>query len=165
MDPGREPNTFVADNYDTFIDSSIVLGPYLEQTQFDYKGVPHYLAFIGKGNYNKEKITADTRTVVGCLIDLMAGAPYKKYVFFLRARPGQGAGGLEHLNSTDISFPPTRLTQRATITAAIPSVAGDEDFNTRGRQNDTRFLIHGIAHLDARTDGLLVGSTRAVLYQ
>jgi len=35
---------------------------------------------------------------------MMGGPLYKKYVFFLRARPGTGSGGLEHLNSTDMSF-------------------------------------------------------------
>lgn len=50
MEPGKEPNTFVAEDYDTFIDSSIALGKGWEQTQFDSKGVPHYIVFIGKGN-------------------------------------------------------------------------------------------------------------------
>jgi predicted metalloprotease with PDZ domain len=104
LDPGAENNTFTADNYDTLIDGSIVTGPDWEQTQFDYQGVPYYLVFLGRGNYDKDKITRDTKTVVGYLVDLMGGAPYKRYVFFLRARPGAGSGGLEHLNSTDISF-------------------------------------------------------------
>lgn len=104
MDAGSEPNTFVADNYDTFVDASVVLGPGWEQTQFEYQGVPYYLVFLGKGNYDKQKITLDTKIFVSYLVDLMGGAPYKKYVFFLRARGGTGAGGLEHLNSTDISF-------------------------------------------------------------
>jgi predicted metalloprotease with PDZ domain len=105
MDPGPEPNTFVADSYDTFIDASIVVGPDWEQTQFEYQGVPYYLVFLGKGEYDKEKITRDVKTVVSYLVDLMGGAPYKKYVFFLRARPGMGSGGLEHLNSTDMAMP------------------------------------------------------------
>lgn len=104
MDAGPEPNTFVSDSYDTFIDSSIVLGPDWEQTRFEYQGVPYYLVFLGKGNYDKEKMTRDTKTVVSYLVDLMGGAPYKKYVFFLRARPGTRSGGLEHLNSTDMVF-------------------------------------------------------------
>lgn len=104
MDPGPEPNTFRAPDYDTFVDASVVLGPDLEQTEFDYKSVPHYIVFIGKGNYDERRITDDTRKVVGTLIDMMGGPPYKKYVFFLRARQGPGAGGLEHLNSTDITF-------------------------------------------------------------
>lgn len=93
MEPGKEPNTFVAENYDTFIDSSIALGKSWEQTQFDSKGVPHYIVFIGKGNYDKQKITEDTKAVVTSLAELMGGLPYKKYVFFLRARGSQGSRG------------------------------------------------------------------------
>ena len=104
MEPGKEPNTFVAANYDTFIDASIVLGKSLELTEFAANGVPHYIVFIGKGNYDKQKITNDTKAVVSYMAELMGGLPYRKYVFFLRARGGQGSGGLEHLNSTDISF-------------------------------------------------------------
>ena len=104
MEQGNGPNTFVAENYDTFIDASIVLGKSWEQTEFDCKGVPHHIVFIGKGNYDKQKITDDTKAAVTYFAEMMGGLPYKKYVFFLRARPGQGSGGLEHLNSTDISF-------------------------------------------------------------
>src|SRR5262249_55768394 len=104
MEAGAEPNTFAAENFDTFIDASIVLGPSWEQTEFEYKGVPYFIVFLGKGNYDKEKITQDTKTFVSYLVEMMVGAPYKKYEFFLRARSGPGAGGLEHLNSTDITF-------------------------------------------------------------
>ena len=104
MEPGKEPNTFGAEDYDTFIDASIALGKSWEQTEFSAKGVPHYIVFIGKGNYNTQKITDDTKAVVTYFAELMGGLPYKKYVFLLRARGGQGSGGLEHLNSTDIGF-------------------------------------------------------------
>jgi len=104
MEPGGENTSFKADSYDTFVDASIVLSPLMEQTSFEYHGVTYYLAFIGRGNYDKQKITADVGTVARNLVDLMGGAPFKKYVFFLSARSGRGAGGLEHLNSTDISF-------------------------------------------------------------
>ena len=101
---GKAPGAYVADSYDTFIDASIAFGKRWEETRFDSKGVPHYIVFIGKGNYDKQKITDDTKAVVTYLAEMMGGLPYDKYVFFLRARPGQGSGGLEHLNSTDISF-------------------------------------------------------------
>jgi predicted metalloprotease with PDZ domain len=104
MDSGGDNTSFRTDSYDTFVDASIVLSPLMEQTSFEYHGVPYYLAFIGKGNYDKQKITADVGMVARNLLDLMGGAPFKKYVFFLSARTGRGAGGLEHLNSTDISF-------------------------------------------------------------
>ena len=104
MDPGRERATFVAEDYDTFIDATIAVGRNWEQTEFSSNGLPHYIVFIGKGNYDKQKITTDTKAVVDYYAYLMGGLPYKKYVFFLRARNSQGSGGLEHLNSTDISF-------------------------------------------------------------
>ena len=104
MGVGKAPSSYVADNYDTFIDASIVTGKNLEQTEFDVKGVPHRIVFIGKGNYDKQKITDDTKAAVAYFAEMMGGLPYDKYVFFLRARTGQGSGGLEHLNSTDITF-------------------------------------------------------------
>jgi predicted metalloprotease with PDZ domain len=104
MDSASEPNTFTADSYDTFIDASIVAVASLDQTEFEYKGANYYLVFLGKGNYDRDRITSNTKTYVSHFVDMMGGAPYKKYVFFLRARPGTGAGGLEHLNSTDMSF-------------------------------------------------------------
>ena len=104
MDAGSEPNTFTAENYDTFIDASAVLGPNWEETTFDDQGARYYIVFLGKGNYDKEKITRDFKQFVSYLVTLMGGPPYKKYVFFLRARPGTTSGGLEHLNSTDMVF-------------------------------------------------------------
>jgi predicted metalloprotease with PDZ domain len=104
MDEDSQPNSFSAANYDTFIDASVVLGPDWEQTSFDDQGAKYYLVFLGKGNYDKEKITRDVKQVVSYLVSMMGGPPYKKYVFFLRARPGAGSGGLEHLNSTDMSM-------------------------------------------------------------
>lgn len=104
MDEDSQPNTFTATSYDAFIDASIVLGPDWEQTSFDDQDAKYYLVFLGKGNYDKEKITRDVKQVVSYLVTMMGGPPYKKYVFFLRARPGVGSGGLEHLNSTDMSM-------------------------------------------------------------
>lgn len=104
MDEDSQPNSFSSEDYDAFIDASVVLGPNWEQTSFDDQGAKYYLVFLGKGNYDKEKITRDVKQVVSYLVTMMGGPPYKKYVFFLRARPGIGSGGLEHLNSTDMSM-------------------------------------------------------------
>jgi predicted metalloprotease with PDZ domain len=101
---GKSPGSYSADSYDTFIDASIVTGKSWEQTQFDVKGSTHYIVFLGKGNYDKQKITDDTKSMVTFFAEMMSGLPYGKYVFFLRARTGSNSGGLEHLNSTDITF-------------------------------------------------------------
>src|SRR5262249_1175270 len=96
--------TFQAPDYDTFIDASIVAGSNFQINRFEYEGVPYSLVFIGHGDFDREKMTGDVKTVVSYLVDMMGGAPFKKYVFFLRASARPGAGGVEHLNSTDISL-------------------------------------------------------------
>ena len=101
---GKAPGSYVADSYDTFIDASIVAARSWEQTEFEVRGARHYIVFLGKGNYDKQKITADTKATAAYFAEMMGGLPYDKYVFFLRARSGPGSGGLEHLNSTDITF-------------------------------------------------------------
>jgi predicted metalloprotease with PDZ domain len=104
MDNGADPTSFQAPDYDTFVDASIVAGSNLHLNRFDYEGIPYHLVFIGEGTYDKGKITQDVKSVVSYLVDMMGGAPYKKYVFFLRSSARPGAGGVEHLNSTDISL-------------------------------------------------------------
>lgn len=64
MDEESGANTFSAPNYDAFIDASMVVGPGWEQTSFDDQGAKYYLVFLGKGNYDKEKITHDVKQVV-----------------------------------------------------------------------------------------------------
>jgi len=104
METGEGPLTFQAPDYDTFVDASIVAGSNLHVNKFEYEGIPYHLVFIGEGTYDKDRITRDVKTVVSYLVDMMGGAPYKKYVFFLRSSSRPGAGGVEHLNSTDISL-------------------------------------------------------------
>jgi len=128
MEATGEQSTFQAENYDTFIDASIVLGPNIEQTQFDHEGVTYYLVFIGKGNYDKQKITTDFKVFVSYLTDMMGGAPFKKYVFFLRAGSG-GSGGLEHLNSTDISFSAYNTQSPSQVYSRFLFVAAHEFFH------------------------------------
>jgi len=68
LDAGSEPSTFTADNYDAFIDASVVLGPNWEETTFDDQGARYHIVFLGKGNYDKEKITHDFKQVVSYLV-------------------------------------------------------------------------------------------------
>src|SRR4051812_7392152 len=64
LEPGSEANTFTAPDYDTFIDASVVSGNNWEQTEFEVGGIPHYIVFIGNGNFDKQKITDDTKRIV-----------------------------------------------------------------------------------------------------
>ena len=129
MDAGPEPNTFTSENYDTFIDASLIVGPDWQETTFDDQGARYHIVFLGKGNYDKDKITGDVKQVVHYLVSMMGGPPYKKYVFFLRARPGTTSGGLEHLNSTDMSFSAWATHSTRQIYSRLLFVAAHEFFH------------------------------------
>lgn len=129
MDAGPEPNTFTSENYDAFIDASLIVGPDWQETTFDDQGARYHIVFLGKGNYDKDKITGDVKQVVHYLVSMMGGPPYRKYVFFLRARPGTTSGGLEHLNSTDMSFSAWATHSTRQIYSRLLFVAAHEFFH------------------------------------
>ena len=52
--------------------------------------------------YGAHEITRDFKQFVSYLVALMGGPPYKKYVFFLRARPGTTDRKSTRLNSSHI---------------------------------------------------------------
>jgi predicted metalloprotease with PDZ domain len=96
-------NTFVAENYDTFVDAPFEVSPECKELTFEADGRPYHIVIHGDGNYDPEKLTADLKQIVTTEAALFGGPPFSQYVFFFDLRPGaQGSGGLEHLNSTSI---------------------------------------------------------------
>jgi len=107
LDPVRgTTNAFRAKDYDVLADNPVTIGDFLEDT-YTVRGRPHILAIRGAAR-NKLNLV---RTVQACRFisemqtDFFGGAPYNRYVwhFSVFDRP-DGAGGLEHLSSTQISL-------------------------------------------------------------
>ena len=90
----------LAENFDRIADSPTVIGNHDEIT-FDYKGIPHHVAMIGKAKYDREKISKDLFKVVVESTKIFGENPNKDYTFFV-INGSTGGGGLEHLNSTSI---------------------------------------------------------------
>jgi predicted metalloprotease with PDZ domain len=98
------PNTFIAENYDTFVDAPFEVSPECQEYTFEADHTPYHIVIHGEGNYDPEKLTANLKQIVTTEAALFGGPPYSNYTFFFHLRPGaQGSGGLEHLNSTSIS--------------------------------------------------------------
>lgn len=99
------PGVFTAPDYDTLIDSPIDASPALEILSFDTQGAQYDVAITGTHDYDRNKLIGDLRKIVVEQVRMMGGTPpYKRYVFFFRGNNGQTSGGLEHLNSTSITF-------------------------------------------------------------
>jgi predicted metalloprotease with PDZ domain len=98
-----EPNTFLAADFDTLVDSPFEIGTH---TLYDFEAVgkPHQLAIWGQGNADPERIIRDTQKIIQVEADLFGGLPYDRYLFLLHLS-AQGFGGLEHKDSCSLNYP------------------------------------------------------------
>jgi predicted metalloprotease with PDZ domain len=97
-----ERNTFRAENFDVLYDSPFIASDF-RVIQFEVKGVPHRVVVDGEGNYDPERIRRDTQKVVEAEAEMMGEIPYRDYTFILLLG-ASGGGGLEHLNSTALTW-------------------------------------------------------------
>jgi predicted metalloprotease with PDZ domain len=95
--PGKEPNQYLAEDFDEVVDSPIVAGNVLTYP-FEVAGVKHYLVNVNqKSNWNAEQAIEDLAKVVQEHHKVWGVVPYDRY-YFLNVF-GNGGGGLEHNNS------------------------------------------------------------------
>ena len=93
--------TYTASDYDILYDSPLLVGNLDKLPSFTVKGIPHYFVGYKVGDFNKQQFMNDLKKIVETASDLIGDIPYKHYTFI---GIGPGAGGIEHLNSTTISF-------------------------------------------------------------
>ncbi len=98
----QQPNTFLADNYDTLVDSPFEIGTH-EVYDFTVLGKEHRLAVWGEGNFVAETVIPDLEKIIYLEAKLFNGLPYSEYTFILHLT-GQGYGGLEHGNSCSLIY-------------------------------------------------------------
>ena len=101
LDPveGR-PNTFFAPDFDILYDCPILIGNQ-EILKFEVQGIPHVFAIHNPGTFDREKFMADHKRMVEAAVAIFGEIPYRHYTFLMI---GPGGGGLEHLNSTALTF-------------------------------------------------------------
>jgi predicted metalloprotease with PDZ domain len=109
LDPALDgkPNHYIAPDYDTLVDSPIVAGnPSLHD--FEVDGTPHYLVDIGNASqWDGQTAAVDLERIVKENCRFWGSLPFKNYYFLNVFR--FGGGGLEHKNSTLLTFGQTRL--------------------------------------------------------
>ena len=101
------PNTFDAPSYDVLADAPVSTGSDLIIDKYSLRGKDHYIVLEGaaKSQVDKARLLKDCRFVSAAETDFFGGAPYHKYVWHFIVYPAaDGAGGLEHLSSTQISL-------------------------------------------------------------
>jgi predicted metalloprotease with PDZ domain len=97
-----ERDTFRAENFDVLYDSPFLVSDF-KTVAFEVKGVPHRVVIDGEGNYDAERMRRDVQKIVEAETSLMDEIPYHDYTFILLLG-SSGGGGLEHLNSTSLTY-------------------------------------------------------------
>jgi len=87
--------TFTSSCYDVLFDSPILAGNQ-EVMTFTVNSVPHHIAVLNPGTYDREALKRDYAKVVESAVSIIGEMPYNHYTFIIM---GRGMGGLEHLNS------------------------------------------------------------------
>jgi predicted metalloprotease with PDZ domain len=123
--PGRN-NTFFAANFDVLYDSPFLMGNLETLPSFTVKGIPHYFIGYDLGEFDRNLFIADLKKIVETGSNIIGDIPYTHYTFLAI---GPGAGGIEHLNSTSLSF------------------SNGEGFTTReGKKRLYHFIAHEYFH-------------------
>jgi predicted metalloprotease with PDZ domain len=98
-----KPDTFRAENFDVLYDSPFLVSDFKVLT-FEVRNVPHRVVIDGEGNYDPERVRRDVQKIVEAEVSIFDDIPYHDYTFLLMLDPSRGGGGLEHLNSTALTF-------------------------------------------------------------
>ena len=101
--PEISPQTFLAADFDTLVDSPFEIGT---QRVYDFTVLdkPHQLVVWGEGNVDPQLVMADIRKVIEVEARIFGGLPYENYIFLLHLSPS-GGGGLEHKNCCSLLYP------------------------------------------------------------
>jgi predicted metalloprotease with PDZ domain len=101
--PEISPQTFLAADFDTLVDSPFEIGT---QQIYDFTvlGKPHQLVVWGEGNLDPQVAIADIKKVIQVESNIFGGLPYEKYIFLLHLSPS-GGGGLEHKDCCSLLYP------------------------------------------------------------
>lgn len=102
--PEDDGLVYTSPNYDILIDSPAEIGD-LDERSFTVRGSPVHVVMYGESGFDKEAFVKTVRQVVDYQVSFFDDAPFDKYLFlFYTGAYGAGGGGLEHLNSTNISL-------------------------------------------------------------
>jgi len=102
--------TYLAPDFDILYDSPILIGNLETLPAFEIKGIPHNFIGFKMGDFDKAQFMQDLKKMIEQASGLIGDIPYKHYTFLAI---GPGRGGIEHLNSTAVSFNGADLSTRA----------------------------------------------------
>ena len=121
-----ERHTFYAENFDVLYDSPFLMGDVESLPPFRVQNIPHYFVAYQLPPFDRQAFMDDLKKIIEQGSKIIGEIPYTHYTFL---SIGRGGGGIEHLNSSSLSF------------------SGSEEFNTPfTRQKLYNFIAHEYFH-------------------
>lgn len=97
---------FVANNFDELADSPFICSNTLQKGTYEVNNTQFYIWFQGECKPNWKKITRDFKAFTEEQLKVFETFPFKSYHFLNQILPHKAYHGVEHKNSTVISFGP-----------------------------------------------------------
>ncbi|HEY0612363.1 MAG TPA: hypothetical protein VGD35_21965 [Chitinophaga sp.] len=120
-----QQHTYIAPDFDVLYDSPILMGKLESFPSFEVQGKPHRFIAYRPRAFDRAAFMNDLQKIVSTAAGIMGEIPYDHYTFL---GIGPGGGGIEHLNSTSVSFTGSNLS------------------NPKGKIGTYRFLAHEYFH-------------------
>lgn len=95
------PNSFISKNFDILYDSPLLIGDLESLTPFQVRGKQHRFIGYQLGEFDRQGMVESLRKIIETCVEFFDDIPYDHYTFI---GIGPGRGGIEHLNSTTVSF-------------------------------------------------------------
>jgi len=123
--PGKY-HVYKADDFDVLYDSPFLMGQLEVLPSFNVQGKPHHFIGYKLPEFDRQAFMDALKKIVTTGANLIGEIPYSHYTFL---SIGDGGGGIEHLNSSSLSF------------------SGGEGFNTpEARKKLYNFIAHEYFH-------------------
>jgi predicted metalloprotease with PDZ domain len=111
---------YYAPDFDVLYDSPILMGNLEELPSFTVKGIPHYFIGYKLGEFDRPAFMNELKKIVTKAVEMMGEVPFKHYTFIAI---GPGGGGIEHLNSTAVSFSGTGMNSKESLHRVLSFLA------------------------------------------
>lgn len=159
--PGQT-HSFTAPDYDVLYDSPLLAGNLDSLPPFSVKGVPHYFAGFRMGEFDGQSLMDDLKKITTAAVDLIGDIPFSHYTII---GIGPGQGGIEHLNSTTISFSGNALRERGARIRTLNFIA-HEYFHHYNAKRIRPFELGPFDYLNGnRTNLLWIAEGLTVYYE
>ncbi|KAB5489495.1 M61 family metallopeptidase [Flagellimonas hadalis] len=101
VEENAQKAVFRSNHFDDFLDSPLLMGNLKKLPDFQVGGTNHRFWGYNAGEFDEKKLMDDLKSVIEVASGIIGHIPYEEYTFI---GIGPGRGGIEHLNSSTVSF-------------------------------------------------------------